>query len=307
MPCQLPFLTVACALAHTPADERKRSAPRLRAAHVAALGHAHQAGQEVVPALGVRRERRFRQPAMHEPKTRAVPVRLEIDLYRARARWHRRTALPAPGEDDAARRNDLDEPSVDDVLVVLEVDMEGPARPRLELGDLPLPSDPFMRVGQQPENGLRSRRDGDDLLNCLCVYGHGASPFALPVPLPASAGAGSRPSRTQDRHAAARCSRAAPDRGASCRYAAHSPGPPPSARAGAARSPDGSRRNGGRSRPRRAPRSRPGAGSRAGAARRWRGSRLPPAHVSTHLRKCQLTYSTTPPAARGGTVPQPKR
>src|SRR5207249_11723248 len=113
------------------------------------------------------------------------------------------------------------------------------------LRDLSLPADVLAGVGQEPENGLRPCRDGDDLLNCLCVYGHDGSPFALPAPLPASTGAGSRPNRTQGRRAAPRCSQAAPDTGASCRSASQSPGPPPSARVGAARSPDGSRRSGG--------------------------------------------------------------
>src|SRR5437867_11897510 len=103
--------------------------------------------------------------------------------------------------------------------------MERPARPRLELRDLSLPADVLAGGGQEPENGLRPCRDGDDLLNRLCVYGHEGRPFALPAPLLASTGAGARPNRSEARRAAARCYHAAPATAASCRSASRSPGP----------------------------------------------------------------------------------
>src|SRR6266850_4578061 len=261
---------------------------------VAALGHVREAREEVIPALGVRRERALRQVAVHQAQARSLAHRFEVDFDGARAGWHDRAALPAPGEYHSAIRHDLDEFAVDGALVFGEIDAEVAAGPRLEVRELALPADVLVRVGQQPEDGLRPRGDGDDLLNCLCVYGHDGSPFVLPAPPPASGGAGSRPSRTQGMRAAARCFRAAPGTGVWCRSVARSRGPPPSARAGAARSLDGSRRSGWRSRRRRARRSRPDEGSPGGGARRWHGWRLPPAHVSTGLRKCQVTYRALP-------------
>src|ERR1700716_3446940 len=126
MPCLFPLFSTALL--------RFRSgAMRCVNTGVAALSHVGQPREEVVPALGVRCERALRKAAVHQAQARALAGGLEVDLDGAGARWHNRVVPPAPGEDHAARRDHLDEASVDDVLVVLEVDVKGPAGSRLEL------------------------------------------------------------------------------------------------------------------------------------------------------------------------------
>src|SRR5687767_3858200 len=96
----------------------------MRCVRSAALGDVREAGQEVVPALGVRCDRALGQTAVHQPEPGAVSLRLEVDLDGAAPRRDHRVVLPAPGEHHSAVRHDLNEFTHDGALVLGKVDPE---------------------------------------------------------------------------------------------------------------------------------------------------------------------------------------
>ncbi len=178
-------------------------------------------------------------------------------------------ALPAPGEDDAGGRIDLDVLAAGDVAPV-HVAVERAAGPRVRTRRAAHPLDHLVGVDEEVEDGLRACRDSDLHLDrglCLCAC-HVCPSSAAPARRPASAARDDR-SRTGSRsHAARPGPRAGPCRGDGCPRGARRAGRPRAGPSGAGRQPAGRRRTARRS-PRRSARDRgPARGSRAGAARR---------------------------------------
>src|SRR5881296_3141164 len=144
------------------------------------LGHVREAREEVVPALAVARDRALRQSAVDQTETSPRAHRLQVDLDGARPGRDRFVTFPAPGEHDAPAGDDLDVLSGGDVLAARELDAEPAARPRLELGERALPSDVLDRIGEEAEDGLRRRVDGDHPLNDFRVDGHALTSSVAP-------------------------------------------------------------------------------------------------------------------------------
>src|SRR5579859_5136099 len=96
---------------------------------------------------------------MVQSDDRAIAIRNEVDLDRARAgRYRRAFALPAPGEHDPTEGNDLDVFAPSDFATGY-VDAEDSPGPRVDLGGDALPAHELDRIGEVAKDDVGARRD----------------------------------------------------------------------------------------------------------------------------------------------------